>query len=624
MSSERASSFIRTRAMLAAGFVLLTGLLVGAYALSTVRESTVQGLQKAISVRNALTRVLLSIGDAESAQRGYLLTGQEAYLTPYHAATKDLPAVMRELDQLIVDRPDRLQLVQLQGLLQAKLGEVRHTLGDYRQGRATTAMRVVRSNVGMDLMTRIRVLVGTMEADYDRRAAVRRARAETISRWLLIGELASACAIVLLAALTLLALSRRHRMVVRMRDELLCSNQALKESAERQSVLEDAVRQSRKMEALGALTGGMAHDFNNMLAVVMGNLELIRARVAAGRHDIERHVEHALDATRRASELTRRLLAFARRQPLRPVAVQLDQVVAGIAEVIGRTLGEIYPIRVIQQRGLWPAVVDVNQLENALINLAVNARDAMPGGGKLSIETSNALLDEGYASQHPDVAGGQYVLIAVTDNGQGMSPDTAAKAFDPFFTTKEVGRGTGLGLSQVYGFVKQSGGHVDLSSEERKGTTVRIYLPRARPDALERAEHGALSGEGATLPRGDARTTVLLVEDDADVRAFTTEALAELGYSVMAVPSGHSALAAIETDPTIRLLLTDIVMAEMTGKQLADLAMTMRPDLKVLYMTGYTRDEISHDNVLDQNVQLLAKPFSLEQLARGIQTALAG
>ncbi|MEI7035162.1 CHASE3 domain-containing protein [Fulvimonas yonginensis] len=609
--------------MLAAGFVLLALLLAGAYLLADVREQGIRQEQKAEAVRHTLTEVLLVIEGAETAQRGYLLTGQAVYLAPYRAARSSLQAALGELDAQVSSPQARERLTELRGLVAAKQAEIEQTLALYHGGRQQAAVELVRSNVGMDLMQRIRRVVRAMQADCDRRIEVARAKGRVLSDWLLAGVSVISLAILGLATLSLREISRRHRMIVRTRDELLASNEALKASVRQQAMLEEAVRQSRKMEALGALTGGLAHDFNNMLAVVIGNLELMRMRLAKGGTDLQRYIDYALEGAQRAGELTRRLLAFARKQPLRPVLVSLNEAVAGITEMIRRTLGGIYTIELVQAGGLWPVVVDVNQLENALVNLAVNARDAMPEGGRLTIQTANVALDEDYASRHPDVGSGPYVMIAVTDTGHGMSEDVLAKAFDPFFTTKEVGKGTGLGLSQVYGFVKQSGGHVDIASEPKKGTTVRIYLPRA-PEGSLQAPMPAPAAEADALPRGDSATTILLVEDDPSVRIFAAEALTELGYSVLTAPSGHRALANLEANPQVALLLTDVVMAEMTGRQLAELALRLQPQLRVLYMTGFTREALDRGGVMEPGVALLRKPFTLDELAHRVHAVLAG
>jgi PAS domain S-box-containing protein len=393
--------------------------------------------------------------------------------------------------------------------------------------------------------------------------------------------------------------------------------QRVLEEIEERSKAQEQLRQVQKMEAVGQLTGGIAHDFNNMLAVIMGGLTLLQHKLAKGETDVDRFVEGALDGAQRAAALTQRLLAFSRQQPLAPEPLNPNRFVASLSELLTRTLGEQIGIETVLGAGLWQVRVDPGQLENAIVNLSVNARDAMSGGGKLTIETSNAFVDETFAKEFA-ITPGQYVLIAVADTGTGMTPPVIAKAFDPFFTTKEIGKGTGLGLSQVYGFVRQSGGHVRLYSELGVGTTVKIYLPRhygeaARVPALGKSSnfHGGLPSE-----------IVMVVEDEERVRAVSVEALKELGYSVVEAPGPLAALRMLDEGQPVSLLFTDVVMPEMSGRELSDLARQRLPSLKVLYTTGYTRNAIVHNGMLDPGTNLLTKPFSIEDLARKVRTIL--
>ncbi|MES1199652.1 MAG: ATP-binding protein, partial [Pseudomonadota bacterium] len=324
------------------------------------------------------------------------------------------------------------------------------------------------------------------------------------------------------------------------------------------------------------------------------------------------------DAAQRAAVLVARLLAFARRQPLAPEAINPNQLVGGMSELLRRTLGEQVEIETVLAGGLWNVYADVSQLENAIINVCVNARDAMAekGGGKLTIETANAFLDEAYAQMNPDVTPGQYVMIAITDTGAGMSADVMTRAFEPFFTTKEIGKGTGLGLSHVHGFFKQSGGHVAIYSEIGVGTTIKLYLPRSQ-QAVE-----APAAPGQAAPVGDPNTLILAVEDDARVRTMTVAALRELGYRVLHADNGRRALEILGEQPSIALLFTDIVMPDMTGRVLADEARKRHPQVKVLYTTGYTQNAIVHNGVVDADASLLMKPYSLDQLARKVRATL--
>jgi signal transduction histidine kinase/CheY-like chemotaxis protein len=383
------------------------------------------------------------------------------------------------------------------------------------------------------------------------------------------------------------------------------------------SKVEEQLRQVQKMEAVGQLTGGIAHDFNNMLAVILGGLNLLQRKLARGETDVERFIEGAIDAAQRAATLTQRLLAFSRQQPLSPEPLIINKLVAGMSELLDRTLGEHVKVETVLAAGLWQVKADPAQLENAILNLAVNARDAMPGGGRLTIETLNAFVDDAYAREYA-IEAGQYVLIAVADTGAGMAPEVIAKAFDPFFTTKGAGKGTGLGLSQVYGFVRQSGGHVKVYSELGVGTSVKIYLPRLYGEAAATEQAKRL----ATVHRGLRSEIILVVEDEERVRALSVEALRELGYGVVEASGPRQALRMLDEGQQVTLLFTDVVMPDMSGRQLADRARVKRPNLKVLYTTGYTRNAIVHNGMLDPGTNLLTKPFSIEELAAKVRKIL--
>jgi PAS domain S-box-containing protein len=383
---------------------------------------------------------------------------------------------------------------------------------------------------------------------------------------------------------------------------------------------EEALRQAQKMEAVGQLTGGVAHDFNNILQVIVGNLELIRRLVPSESGRIQRSAEQALNGARQASSLTQRLLAFSRRQPLDPKPVEVNSLMSGISELLNRSLGETVSVETVRGAGLWMIEADANALESAILNLAVNSRDAMPHGGRLTIETMNAYVDEIYAQAHAEVAPGQYVLISVSDTGVGMGPETISRAFEPFYTTKPVGQGTGLGLSQVYGFVKQSGGHIKIYSELGQGTTVRIYLPR-----LERSAEAHEAPSAAPVPEGNTSETILVLEDDENVRRYSAEALRDLGYHVVEAADGPSALSLLQSQISVDLLFTDVVLpGGMTGAQVANQARQLRPDLKVLFTTGYARNAIFHHGRLDKGVQLITKPFTFSDLAAKVRDVLDG
>ncbi len=386
--------------------------------------------------------------------------------------------------------------------------------------------------------------------------------------------------------------------------------------ASRREVAEANLRQSQKMEAIGQLTGGVAHDFNNLLTIVIGNLDSALRQKPEGR--LERALVNAMSGAERAAQLTRRLLAFSRKQPLKPRPIDANGLVAGMLELLARSLGENVTIDTVYAKELWPVEADPVELESALLNLAINARDAMQGNGRLTIRTANATLDAGTGAAFDGPAAGDYVLIAVTDTGEGMSPEVIEKAFDPFFTTKAPGAGTGLGLSQVYGFVKQSGGYTRIVSEVGRGTTMMLYLPRAAsaPAAARApAAHARPSGAGHT---------VLVVEDDAAVRSYIVEVLHDLGYTVIDVGDGEAALQLVgRHDRPIDLLLTDVVMPRMNGRMLAEAVERQRPGIKVLFMTGYARDAIAHDGRLESGIALIQKPIVRDDLAARIETLLA-
>jgi PAS domain S-box-containing protein len=386
---------------------------------------------------------------------------------------------------------------------------------------------------------------------------------------------------------------------------------------------DEQLRQSQKMELVGQLTGGVAHDFNNLLTVIMGNLEMLQRSLDNAEPKIQRRVDNAMEGARRAATLTHRLLAFARRSPLEPKATDANRLIAGMSDMLHRTLGETIAIELVASAGLWPTLADGNQLENAILNLAVNARDAMPDGGRLTIETQNTYLDEDYAATRDDVEPGQYVMIAVTDTGCGMSKAVYAKVFEPFFTTKPAGQGTGLGLAQVYGFIKQSGGHVAIYSEPGEGTAVKLYLPRLRG-----AQVSSLAGDSGPDhvvnfgPRGQGET-ILVVEDEAGVRNFAAEVLEERGYKVLTAENGPAALKLFEHRSDIRLLFTDVVLSgPMNGRQLADEIQRRRPDTAVVFTTGYTRNAIIHHGKLDDGINFIGKPFTASALAQKIQKVL--
>ncbi|MHB2206358.1 ATP-binding protein [Methylobacterium sp. CM6257] len=419
-----------------------------------------------------------------------------------------------------------------------------------------------------------------------------------------------------------------RRAVEQERDRAAAALRALNETleqrvAERTAELlraEEQLRQSQKMEAVGQLTGGLAHDFNNLLAGISGSLELMNTRIAQGRYqDVDRYLAAAQGAAKRAAALTHRLLAFSRRQALEPKATNVNTLISGMVELIQRTVGPSVQIETVGIAGLWPALVDPSQLENALLNLCINARDAMPEGGRITIETANRWIDRHAAKEH-DMPEGQYLSLCVTDTGTGMTPDVIAKAFDPFFTTKPTGEGTGLGLSMIYGFAKQSGGQVRIYSEVGEGTTVCLYLPRHTGDA----EHDEVLPETGLLPFAEAGETVLIVDDEPTVRMLVTDVLGDLGYTAVEAADGAGGLKVLQSGARVDLLITDVGLpGGLNGRQMADAARITRPDLKVLFITGFAENALLTNGQLEPGMAVLTKPFAVDTLAARIRELIA-
>jgi PAS domain S-box-containing protein len=380
--------------------------------------------------------------------------------------------------------------------------------------------------------------------------------------------------------------------------------------------MEAQLRQAQKMEAIGQLTGGVAHDFNNLLQVVGGNLQLLEKDIPRDARS-QRRLQNAMDAVARGAKLAGQLLSFARRQELKPQVISLGRVIRGMDDLLRRAIGDAIEIETVIAGGLWATYVDPTQVESALLNLAVNARDAMAGRGKLTIEAGNGSIDDDYAAKHVDVTPGQYVVVAVSDTGCGMPPEVIERVFDPFFTTKAPGEGTGLGLSMVHGFVKQSGGHVKIYSEIGHGTTVRLYIPRSRmreDEPVDAAATEAVTG---------GTEVILLVEDDEDVRATAADMLSDLGYKVLKARSGDDAMVIIDSGASIHLLFTDVVMPGALGAaELARKVQLRLPGIPVLFTSGYTDNAIVHGGRLDDGIELLSKPYTRDELARKLRKVL--
>ena len=565
-----------------------------------------------LEVQTKISTIWSLLQDVEIGQRSFILTGDDKFLDPYSYGTQRLPAEMDELVPLIADNPKQVSaFAETRPLIDQRLRFAERTIALRRSGDFEAARDQVMQGQGRLAMTSLREhFIGMLQTE----AELLESRLVTVQQS--ISVLAVAIVASLLATISALAYWISHSRSAT--QELTRTNAALAHTIAEREAAELQMRQMQKMEAIGQLTGGIAHDFNNMLAVIISGIGLAQRRLSGGdAPGAGRYLSSALEGAERAATLIRRLLAFARQQPLAPQPIDANKLVSGMSELVSRAIGESIRTETILGGGLWRTMADPAQLENSILNLCVNARDAMPDGGRLTVETANCHLDDRYTRLHPGVPSGQYVLIAVSDTGDGMPPEVLAKAFDPFFSTKDVGKGTGLGLSQVFGFVKQSGGHVKIYSEAGQGTTVKIYLPRYYGDETGRAP--AEVPVDADLKGAES---ILLVEDDATVLALTSAGLRDLGYTVLEASHADDAVKHLLNGATVDLMLTDIVMPDTNGRKLAEKATSIRPDLRVLFMTGFTRNAVVHNGVLDAGVNFLAKPFTLEELARKLREVL--
>lgn len=576
-------------------------------------------VEHTLDVRSRLLRTLATLQDVETGERGFLLTNDESFLEPYDAAVRAIDEQFDQLGKGVSDNPEQLErLSKLRDIERRRIVALRENI-ERRRGATNWSPDVDYLRSAKFLMDDARAIIADMIAAENALFVSRSNMARAASLFSEVGLLAS----LLLSAVLGLAFNHDNQKQLLQakaaNDEL---NEALalaEREAERRERLEGQLWQAHKMEAIGQLTGGIAHDFNNMLAVVLANLNLLKRQIARGETEVQRFIDGAAEGADRAAHLTQRLLAFARQQPLAPQSIDANKFVSGMSEILRGSLGQEIEVETILAGGLWRTHVDGNQLESVLLNLAVNARDAMPTGGKLTIETANADLDETYVREHVGLAPGQYVLIAVTDTGSGMPLEVIAKAFDPFFTTKATGKGTGLGLSQAYGFVKQSGGHIKIYSEMGHGTTIKIYLPRFHGETVPVATQPRLKLQ---TDLGRSEELILVVEDEERMRLVVEEAFRELGYQVIVAEDGKKALALLDANPGVSLLFTDVVMPEMSGRELAKEALSRRPDLKVVYTTGFSRNAVIHNGILDPDVNFLPKPFTVENLARKVRSVL--
>ncbi len=601
------------------GFGALAAMVFGSLLLARLLSNGARDTANALEYGRTINIAAAALRDAEIGQRGYLLTENRSYLAPYETARDVLATSLDEMAR--IDNPRaRAVANRVRPLATQKMAELALTIDLAKNGRRDQALSVVRTNLGKRLADQLLPLLDS-ERLYVREANLTRAHeGEQASQLLLFGLIIGLVIIVAMALLWLRDVRVQYASLNVARAEAESALTGLKAESEARRSTEAQLRQFQKMESIGQLTGGIAHDFNNMLAVVMGSLELAQRRLRSDPEKVVKHLENAQEGAKRAAALTARLLAFSRQQPLAPKPVETGKLIDGMCEMLNRTLGDAVQVECVNTAGLWRCYADPGEIENAILNLAVNARDAMmPDGGKLTVESINAHIDDHYARAHPDVEPGQYVVICVTDTGNGMSQEVIERAFDPFFTTKGVGKGTGLGLSQVFGFAKQSGGHVAIYSEVGQGTTVKLYLPRflgtgtAEPDRLD-----------DTTPEGRSGEVILVVEDEQRVRHFAVDVLRELGYTAISAEYPAEALRALEEQPEITMLFTDIVMPDVNGRRLADMARAARPDLKVLFTTGYTHNAVVHNGMLDIGVAFLPKPYNIGELARKVREVLDG
>ena len=602
------------------GFGVLALMVGASFALSIYLTEQTARTAAVSDYRRAVTDVMSAARDVETGQRGYLLTHKEKYLESFNAAAAQLgPAV----DRVARELPGRGPPVaaEMRASIGLKMSELRQTIMLEQRGDHAGALALVASDAGKQAMDRLRN-VGERERQW---AITRTNQLLDQSRMaltlLVVGLIVGALAVVALSLVWLAQARRQFAAADTARRDAVDALSALQTETAAREDAEGRLRQMQKIESLGQLTGGIAHDFNNMLAVVMGGIELAKRKLRTDPDRADALLDNAREGATRAATLTARLLAFSRNQPLAPAPLDMNKLLGGMCDMLARTLGDALEVECVYAAGLWRCYADPSEVENAVLNLAINSRDAMSmKGGKLTVETANAHIDDNYARERPEVAAGQYVLICVSDTGIGMAQDVADRAFDPFFTTKEVGKGTGLGLSQVFGFAKQSGGHVAIYSEVGQGTTVKLYLPRyAGTQEIAGAEETT-----HLLPAGVASEIILVVEDEQRLRHFAVDALREMGYTAISAASPREALKALNEQPEITMVFTDIVMPEMTGRQLADQARELRPDLKILFTTGYTRNAVVHNGMIDVGVAFLSKPYSMGDLARKIRAVLDG
>jgi signal transduction histidine kinase len=624
---ERANRLLRnSRIVILVGFALLAIATV-ALVIGLVRSRQADmWVVHTFQVQQTAQALLISTRDAESAVRSYLLSSNETDLDQFEPSLTDAGTQLKELVTLTADNAVQQNRVQiLDGLIQTKSDQLRKCVSLAKSGDHDAALAVINSPDDRQALTKIRSEIEEVLDSEQGLLGDRQAQAAT-SRYVL----AALIGVALLTAIILagvLAVSTRTAV-----QGLLERTAELEQESKLRQEAEATLRQAVKMEAVGQLSGGIAHDFNNLLTVIIGNLDTIRRALAGAgnpgdvtelRAKLTKPVESALKGANSATQLTQRLLAFSRRQALEPKRIDLNRLISDMEEILHRSLGEDINIETVLGAGLWPTFIDPHQVENVLLNLVLNAKAAMPKGGHLTIETANCYLDERYVERFGDVEAGQYVLLCVSDTGTGIRSEVLDRVFEPFFTTKPQGEGSGLGLAMVHGFVKQSGGHIRIYSEEGVGTTVKIYLPRAEGDEKIAAVPAGKPAHPTPTPNAKKDETVLVVEDNDGVRDYAIDILEQLGYRVLAASDAKEALHVLSDGKHIDLLFTDVVLpGAITGRVLADQAKDMRPGLRVLYTTGYTRNAIVHQGRLDPDVHLLNKPYTQQSLARKVRDML--
>ena len=629
--------------------VIATTVLAAAVALGTVwlggrAQNEDHWIRHTLAVRSQLQMIHSLVLQTESAQRGYLLTSRQNYLSRYQPSVTALRAALNRITALTGDNPQQVAALSvLRRDVADKLDEMQQTIGEYDAGQHDAALALVDSDRGQRATAAIRNQIDAMAATEEALLVQRETAARSLVFLLQVGSVAAFFLICGIGVLVAYFARRSLSAIQKANAQLSVANRNLLEQISRREAIESQLRQAQKMEAIGQLTGGIAHDFNNMLGVVTGALDLMRRRMKNDAFGIARYIDAAAAATERSAALTQRLLAFARQQPLSPAPVDANRMIANMSELLRSTLGEHIQIETVLTAGLWKTSADPSQLESAIINVAINARDAMADGGRLTLRTSNIAARDCARFQAKGMPAADYVLVEVTDTGTGIAPAIVGKIFEPFFSTKEIGKGTGLGLSTVYGIIKQTGGFIYVDSLERKGTTFRIFLPRlaagaqaaaaAEPevqrltdveapaiaDALaaasevKRAASADLTGEG----------TILLVEDEEGLRALNARGLASRGYTVLEAGNGVEAIDVLEkSGRPVDLVVSDVVMPEMDGPTLARELRKRNPALKIIFVSGYAQDAFQH--LPDPGeYEFLPKPFTLKQLVAAVKETLA-